>query len=164
MRRRSVRLCFSVVAVLTLGLSATPPVAAAPPPSKDEKSNNAKSTGPIRHQLEHTLSIEGAAAEANNSSTPVIGFGYTNPTVSGAYFPTSTYPLETFLSDFKEEHGTVPEVDAFYTRPGTVKDLAAARGAVVKVKGPKFTAPAAPQSGSKTQLSCSSAVGLNQNM
>lgn len=124
----------------TAGPDASPPV-----------DKNRRVSAPIEHKLIHAVSLDDAVLEATGFAAPVIGFGYSNPTVTGAFFPSATYSQEKFLADFTAEHASLPQIDAFFTVPGTLEDLQRAKTTKVQVRSPKFIAPQPPKGDSRSQ-------------
>jgi hypothetical protein len=120
-------------------------------PLPDDKSR--RLSAPIEHKLQHAISLEDAVLEAPGFPTRVIGFGYSNPAVSGAFFPSASYSQEKFLADFAAEHASLPQIVALFTAPGTLEDLQKANATTVPVRSPKFTAPQPPKEGSRSQQS-----------
>lgn len=150
-----------VVAIFGLQLISIPSGIAAPPAPRESKQGG---SAPVEHKLEHFLSLDDAINEARSFSTPVIGFGYSNPTVTGAFMPSAAYPKDKFLAEFQAEHGTVPQVDAFLTSPGTIDDYKKAMAKKVSVTSPPFKAPSPPRRGSKTQQELSRPLAGDQSV
>lgn len=150
MNRATFRVCMALItALISVSLAAMPGTASPDIPLRDDKSR--RLSAPIEHRLQHSISLQDAASEAPGFPARVIGFGYSNPAVSGAFFPSATYSREQFLEDFAAEHASLPQIVSFFTAPGTLEDLQKAQAKKVPVRSPKFTSPQPPKEGSRSQ-------------
>lgn len=149
MQKVAVRLNIIFATAIVATALTAPPGMSAPPPTPPEETRRV--SAPIEHKLEHAVSVDDAMVEARRFPIPVIGFAFSNPTVTGAFMPSATYSTEKFLRDFAAEHATLPQIDAFLTAPGTFEELQKAKSKRVSVTASRFVAPQPPKEGSKTQ-------------
>lgn len=152
MKRTSANLVLALALVAATISPATASPSTPEPPTPPDR----RVTAPIMHPLDHRVTLQDALREASGFRLPVIGFHYTNPTVTGAFFPNAGYSPAKFLEDYQSEHGSLPQVDAFLTAPGTTSDVSRAAAQRVALDSPKFDSPRPRPGESRAQRELSS--------